>query len=195
MNTDVSSWPKLLYDELPNIVKPLFFLSIFLLFFLFVGNSLGLNESLWFTNREKIFNIAFYLGIFSMIFRAINKAPLEFRKVYFAKKYPLNDLNKSYFLGQYNGFDKVFIFELNKKNNKKFWIENLLTKRQLWGGLQANGLQTLDKTVFVNNKSVDLSRYPTGQEDNGKINILNSGWDNIIVIALSLIVTVILVKI
>jgi len=195
MNTDVSNWPKLLYDELPNIVKPLFFLSIFLLFFLFVGNSLGLNESLWFTNKEKIFNIAFYLGIFTMIFRAIDKAPLEFRKVYFAKKYPLDDLNKSYFLGQYDGFDKVFIFELNKKHNKKLWIENLPTKRQLWGGLQAKGLQMSDKTVLVNDKSVDLSRYPTGQEDNGKINILTSGWDNIILIVLSWVATAILVKI
>ena len=175
MNTDVSNWPKLLYDELPNIAKPLFFLSIFLLFFLFVGNSLGLNESLWFTNKEKIFNIAFYLGIFTMIFRAIEKAPLEFRKVYFAKKYPLDDLNK--------------------KHNKKLWIENLPTKRQLWGGLQTKRLQMSDKTVLVNDKSVDLSRYPTGQEGNGKINILTSGWDNIILIVLSWVATAILVKI
>ena len=195
MNADVSNWPKILYDELPNIVKPLFFLSIFLLLFLFVGKYLGLNESLWFTNEEKIFNIAFYLGIFSMIFRAIDKAPLEFRKVYYSKKYPLDVLNKNYFLGQYDGSDKVFIFELTKKNNKKFWIENLPTKRQLWGGISAERLQTSTKTISVNGKSIDLSLYPNGQKDNGKINILNSGWDNTVLIALSLVVTIILLKI
>ena len=56
--------------------------------------------------------------------------------------------------------DKVFIFELNKKNNKKFWIENLQTKRQLWGGLQASILQMSDKTFSVNNKSTNsLARF------------------------------------
>lgn len=120
MNADVSNWPKILYDELPNIVKPLFFLSLFLLLFLFIGNNLELNDSIWITNKEKIFNIALYLGIFSMIFRAFEKAPLEFRKFYFIKKYPLEDLYKDYFLGQYDGSDKVFIFELNKKITKNF---------------------------------------------------------------------------
>ena len=156
MNADVGNWPKLLYDELPNIVKPLFFLSIFLLFFLFVGKYLGLNESLWFTNKEKVINIAFYLGIFSMIFRAIEKAPQAFRKFHYAKKYPLDGLNINYFLGQYDGSDKVFIFELKEKNNKKFWIENLPTKRQLWGDLQAEKLQTANETVSVKGTSVDL---------------------------------------
>ena len=195
MNTDVGNWPKLLYDELPNIVKPLFFLSIFLLFFLFVGEYLGLNDSLWFTDKEKVFNIAFYLGIFSMIFRAIEKAPQAFRKFRYTTKYPLDGLSKNYFLGQYDGSDKVFIFELNKKNNKKFWIENLPTKRQLWGDLQAEKLQTSVKIVSVNGKSVDLSLYPNGQKDNGKINILNSGWDNAVLTILSLVATIILVKI
>lgn len=79
-----------------------------------MGKSLKLNDSLGSITKESVFNLAFYLGVYSLIFRALNKAPLEFRKSYFSRKYPMDELNINYILGQYDDYDKVFIFELNK---------------------------------------------------------------------------------
>ncbi|MBI2596776.1 hypothetical protein HYW41_01345 [Candidatus Daviesbacteria bacterium] len=195
-NNEIKNWLKLIYDELPNVVKPLFFLSIFFLAFLAIGNNLKLNESFWLITKEKIFNLAFYLGMFTFIFRAINKAPLEYRKINLAKKYPIDRLNKDYFLGQYENFDKVFIFELNKTNNKKSWIVNLQTKRHLWGAIQAKSIKSTDQEIIIDGKSISLNHYLNGQEYDEEIDIFNlREKDNVILVVISIAVVIIVLTV
>lgn len=193
MDNEIKNWPKLLYDELPNIVKPLLALCIFLLAFLLIGKTLNLNDSLWQVSKEGLFNSALFLGVFSLVFGALNKAPLELRKSYFSKKYPVNKLNVDYFLGQIDGSDKVYLFELSKQPNKKLWIENLPTKRQLWPGVNAIAIKHTDKTVSVKHKSVKLDDYPNNQDQDGIIDILNPGFiDNFFLLLLSVMSYIIL---
>lgn len=194
-NNEIKNWLKLIYDELPSVVKPLFFLSIFFLVFLAIGNNLKLNESLWLINKEKIFNTAFYLGMFTFIFRAVNKAPLEYRKIYFAKKYPIDELEKDYFLGQYENFDKVFVFELNKTDNKKCWITNLQTKRYLWGDALVRSIKNIDKKIIIDGKSINLNQYPDGQKYDKEIDILNFKKNNVALVIISITVIIMILAI
>ncbi|EKE12484.1 MAG: hypothetical protein ACD_13C00197G0007 [uncultured bacterium] len=190
-NNEIKNWFKLLYDELPNIVRPLFSLSIFLVILLIAGGSLKLNDSLWLITKEGIFNLAFYLGFYSLIFRALNKAPLEFQKSLFLKKYPIDKLNEDYFLGQYKGSDKVFVFELNKANNKKLWIENLPTKHQLWPGIDATQLKVDQVSIKIGKKIINLNQYNENvRQEDGKIDVLNPGQiDNFVLAIMSLVIS------
>lgn len=188
MDNEIKNWPKLLYDELPNIVKPLLALCVFLLAFLLIGKTLNLNDSLWQFSKEGLFNLALFLGVLSLVFRALNNAPLQLRKSYFSKKYPVKKLNVDYFLGQFLESDKIYLFELNNKQNKKLWIKNLPTKRQLWPGANAIQMNPIDETVVVNLKSVNLDDYPKNSDQDGIIDILNPEFvDNLFILILSVL--------
>ena len=170
-SNEMKDWLKLLYDELPSVVKPLFFLSVYMIAFLIIGNNLELNDSLLLITKEKIFNLAFYLGIYTLVFRALNKAFQKYKKMKFAREYPTNKLNKDYFLGQYKNHDEVYIFEL-KSERKKLWISNLQTKRSLWGQVSAEELDPTSKKITLEGKDVNLTRYPNKQKYDGQIDIL-----------------------
>lgn len=187
-NDGIKDWPRLLYDELPNVVKPLFGLCVFLIVFLTIGNNLKLNDSLWLITKEGAFNLAFYLGMFTFVFRALNKAPQKLREINFARKYPRNKLNQSYFLGQYDGHNEVYVFELQNEK-KKLWVANPQTRRFLWEHDDITSLNPLFKTVP--GKSIDLTLYPDVTKYDGKIDILNPGEkDNAILFSLSTILII-----
>ena len=159
---EIKNWYSLILDELPSAVKPFFFVSIFLFIVLVIGNSLKLNDSFWYISKEGIFNIAFLLGCYALIFRALNIIPQK--------------LNEEYFLIQYNGSDRIYVFE-NKDKNRKLWVRNLDTKRFLWG---ANSKAKEPKDV----DEIDFSKYPSGHKRDGEINIKPT-WKTSVVLFLS----------
>lgn len=189
----IKDWLRLLYDELPNVVKPLFFLSVYIIIFLLVGKNLELNNSLWLITKEKIFNLAFYLGIYTLVFRALNKAPQELRKLIFARRYPRNKLNNDYFLGQYENRNEVYVFEL-RNEKRKLWITNIETKRYLWGQISAIKIDSTKNTIPVGTKKINLNKYPREQKYDGQIDILTpENKDNLFLVIITLFVVIIVV--
>lgn len=76
-------------------------------------------------------------------------------------------------------------------NNKKLWIENLPTKRQLWPETDATSLKVGDISIMVGRKIIKLNQYT----DDGKIDVLNpSQMDNLILTIISLVISLIVLK-
>jgi len=181
-------WLKQLYDELPAVVKPLLSISVFLIIFLFASKSLGLDNSFLFVTKEKVFNFSFYLGIFSLTYRALDKPFLEHQRRKYIKKYPLKKLNKTFFLGKYEDSNSIFVFEL-KNGKKKYWISNLKTKHYIWGHNRTQLINNKNK-VTINNKKISLNKYRKGEEYDGNIDIVNQSGVSLVFLTITAIIIV-----
>lgn len=190
MQADLRDSINILLGEIPNIVKPFFFVTIYLMAILIVGDNLNLNDSFWIITKEKIFNLAFYLGVFTLVFTALNKAPQGIRKISLLRRYPRDKVNEDYFLGQYDNRNEVYVFEL-KDPRRKLWIANLPTKRALWGDIVAQRLEMEKKIIDIMGKKINLDHYPQAQNYDGKLDLINpENKDNLVLVGLSLILII-----